>query len=65
VGTDTGTLHLVTAAGAPTIGLFSAASDPDRNGPRGHVTVLQSPDLKNLAVDTVTRAALALAQQEP
>jgi len=65
VGNDTGALHLVTAAGAPTIGLFSAASDPDRNGPRGHVTVLQSPDLKNLAVDTVTRAALALAQQEP
>jgi len=65
VGNDTGALHLVAAAGAPTIGLFSGAADLERTGPRGHVTLLQSPELKGLAVDTVARAALALAQQAP
>ncbi|MFI4933878.1 MAG: glycosyltransferase family 9 protein [Caulobacterales bacterium] len=63
IGNDTGALHLIAAAGAPTIGLFSAASDPAVSGPRGHVTVLQSPDLKDLPAETVAHAALALAQQ--
>ena len=63
VGNDTGVLHLIAAAGAPTIALFSGASDPAVKGPRGHVTVLHSPALKDLPVDTVAHAALALAQQ--
>jgi ADP-heptose:LPS heptosyltransferase len=62
VGNDTGALHLIAAAGAPTIALFSSASDPTTGAPRGHVTVLHSPDLKQLPVDTVVRAALTLAQ---
>jgi ADP-heptose:LPS heptosyltransferase len=62
VGNDTGALHLIAAAGAPTIALFSSASDPATSAPRGHVTVLHSPDLKQLPLDTVARAALALAQ---
>ncbi|MBV9996323.1 MAG: glycosyltransferase family 9 protein [Caulobacteraceae bacterium] len=63
VGNDSGAMHLIAAAGAPTLALFSAASDPAISGPRGHVTVLQSQDLKNLSVETVARAALGLAQQ--
>jgi ADP-heptose:LPS heptosyltransferase len=63
VGNDIGALHLIAAAGAPTIALFSSASDPATSAPRGHVTVLHAPDLKELPVDTVARAALALAQQ--
>jgi ADP-heptose:LPS heptosyltransferase len=63
IGADTGVLHLIAAAGAPTIALFSNASDAARDGPRGHVTVLHAPALKDLPVEAVARAALALAQQ--
>jgi len=63
IGNDTGALHLIAAAGAPTIALFSSASDPALTAPRGHVTVLHSPNLKDLPVDQVARAALLLAQQ--
>jgi ADP-heptose:LPS heptosyltransferase len=60
VGNDTGPIHLVAAAGAPTITLFSSASDPAVSAPRGHVTVLQAPDLKDISVETVLGAALVL-----
>ncbi|HUZ11286.1 MAG TPA: glycosyltransferase family 9 protein [Caulobacteraceae bacterium] len=63
IGNDIGALHLIAAAGAPTIALFSSASDPALTAPRGHVTVLHSPDLKQLPVETVAGAALALARQ--
>lgn len=56
VGNDTGPLHLAAAAGAPTIVLFSKASDPALAAPRGHVTVLQADDLAELPVETVLRA---------
>jgi ADP-heptose:LPS heptosyltransferase len=61
VGNDTGPVHLIAAAGAPTIALFSSASDPALCGPRGHVTVFQAPDLADVPVDTVLATALALA----
>jgi ADP-heptose:LPS heptosyltransferase len=61
VGNDTGPVHLIAAAGAPTIALFSSASDPALCGPRGHVTVFQAPDLADVTVDTVLAAALSLA----
>jgi ADP-heptose:LPS heptosyltransferase len=61
IGNDTGPLHLAAAAGAPTIVLFSKASDPARSAPRGHVTVLQADNLADLppamvaqTVDTLT-----------
>ena len=60
VGNDTGPLHLITAAGAPTVALFSSASDPALCGPRGHVTVLQAPNLADLPVAEVANAAMAL-----
>jgi len=61
VGNDLGVLHLIAAAGAPTIALFSSASDPAVLAPRGHVTVLHSPALKDLPVETVVAAAATLA----
>ena len=42
VGNDTGPLHLAAAAGAPTVVLFSSASDPALSAPRGKVAVLQA-----------------------
>ena len=53
VGNDTGPMHLIAAAGAPCVSLFSAASDPALNAPRGTVTVLKSPDLGDLSVEVV------------
>jgi len=61
VGNDTGPTHLIAAAGAPTIALFSSASDPILCGPRGHVAVLQAPDLKDLPVAAVLTTAKSLA----
>jgi len=61
VGNDTGPLHLAAAAGAPTIVLFSAASDPELSAPRGHVAVLRAPDLADLPVSQVLQAQNALA----
>ncbi len=65
VGNDTGPVHLVAAAGAPTIVLFSSASDPAISGPRGHVTVFQAPDLKTVAVETIAQTAISLAGRNP
>jgi len=62
VGNDTGPAHLIAAAGAPTIVLFSSASSPELSAPRGHVTVFQAPDLNDIAMDTVLSAALSLAR---
>ena len=61
VGNDTGPLHLAAATGAPTIVLFSDASNPVLSAPRGHVAVLQGQKLSELAVSTVAQAANALA----
>ena len=62
IGNDTGPLHLVAAAGAPTVVLFSKASDPALTAPRGKVTILQSEGLSELPVAKVTQAASALLQ---
>jgi ADP-heptose:LPS heptosyltransferase len=62
VGNDLGPLHLIAAAGAPTIALFPSAPDPFPIAPRGHVTVLHAPQLKALSVDSVVAAALLLAR---
>ncbi|MGH6986528.1 MAG: glycosyltransferase family 9 protein [Caulobacteraceae bacterium] len=63
VGNDTGPVHLIAAAGAPVISLFSSASDPALSGPRGHVTVFQAADLKDVPVETVLEASLRLAKR--
>jgi ADP-heptose:LPS heptosyltransferase len=60
IGNDTGPLHLAAAAGAPTVVLFSGASDPSLSAPRGTVAVLQAQRLSDLAVASVAQAAAAL-----
>jgi ADP-heptose:LPS heptosyltransferase len=60
IGNDTGPLHLAAAAGAPTVVLFSSASDPALSAPRGKVAVLQAEKLSELAVAKVAQAAAAL-----
>jgi len=65
VGNDTGPMHLIAAAGAPTLVLFSSASDPTLCGPRGHVAVLQADKLDELPVDQVLRAVEILSPAPP
>jgi ADP-heptose:LPS heptosyltransferase len=60
VGNDTGPLHLIAAAGAPTLALFSKASDPALCAPRGHVAVLQAETFDKLTVDQVANATSRL-----
>jgi len=63
VGNDTGPLHLAAAGGAPTVVLFSQASDPTLSAPRGRVTILQAPKLSELPVAKVAQAAIALLSE--
>ena len=59
VGNDTGPMHLIAAAGCPSVVLFSAASDPALTAPRGPaVTVLRRDRLADLPV---AEAAAALS----
>ena len=61
IGNDTGPMHLIAAAGCPTVVLFSAASDPARCAPRApqgadSVTVMRRDSLEDLMVDEVASA---------
>lgn len=59
IGGVTGPMHLLAAAGAPSLVLFSAVSDPDQCGPRGRkVAYLRKDNLTDLTLDEVS-AALA------
>ena len=54
LGNDTGPMHLIAAAGCPSVVLFSADSDPALCAPRGPlVTVLRREPLAALAVEEV------------
>lgn len=56
VGNDTGPMHVLAVAGAPSLVLFSAASRPELCAPRGRrVTVLRRERLDELPVDEVLR----------
>jgi ADP-heptose:LPS heptosyltransferase len=61
VSNDTGPAHIIAAAGAPTVVLFSNDSDPALCAPRGRVRVLREPSLAALPVAAVFDAALAQA----
>ncbi len=61
VGNDTGPMHLIAAAGCPTLTLFSEDSDPVRCAPRGRATkVLRRPNLADLDVSSVAAAVETL-----
>ena len=63
VGNDTGPMHILAAAGCPSVVLFSAESDPALCAPRGPaVTVLRRDDLADLDAATVAGALAALAR---
>jgi glycosyltransferase involved in cell wall biosynthesis/ADP-heptose:LPS heptosyltransferase len=54
IGNDTGPMHLIVAAGCPSLVLFSDESDPRRCAPRGRMAqVFQAPDLDTIGVDTI------------
>ena len=57
VGNDTGPMHVIAAAGCPSLVLYSADSDPDLTKPVGpDVAVLCRPNLADLKVDEVAAA---------
>lgn len=57
VGNDTGPVHLIAAAGCPTLALFGAESDPALCAPRGpSVAVLRHAPLATLPVEAVRLA---------
>jgi ADP-heptose:LPS heptosyltransferase len=61
VGNDTGPTYLAALAGAPTLILFSADSDPALCAPRSdRIAVLQSDDLADLPATQVIKAARVL-----
>ena len=64
IGHESDLLHLIAAAGAPTLALFDAKADALQAAPRGHVAVLQHPDLATLTPAQVMRATHALAPQQ-
>jgi ADP-heptose:LPS heptosyltransferase len=51
IGNDTGPMHIIAAAGCPSLVLYSAESDPRKVSPRGDwVRLLQRPSLQDLSV---------------
>jgi ADP-heptose:LPS heptosyltransferase len=57
VGNDTGPMHLIAAAGCPSLVLYSADSDPARTAPRGpKVAILRERSLADLKLDRVLAA---------
>lgn len=61
VGNDTGPTHMAAAAGAPTLALFSSASDPALCAPRGRrAAALRRDDLSDLSVAEAAEAAWSL-----
>ena len=64
VGNDTGPTHLLAAAGAPTLVLFSAESNPALCAPRGRqVAVLRRDQLADLPLEAVVAAIRTLAER--
>lgn len=54
VGNDTGPMHIIAAAGCPSVVLFSAASNPAKSSPNGaSVITLREADLAQLPPQTV------------
>lgn len=57
IGNDTGPMHIIAAAGCPSVVLFSPASNPDLCAPRGdHVSIIRSDNLATLTPEAVQSA---------
>ncbi len=62
VGNSSGAMHLIAAAGAPTIALFAGGADPEISGPRGYVAILTAKQAKDISLQQVTETALVMAR---
>ncbi len=63
VGNDTGPMHLIAAAGCPSVALFNTtASNPDLCAPRGKVKILQGTNLTDISPADVTAALTELTR---
>lgn len=57
VGNDTGPMHIIAAAGCPSLVLYSAASDPRKVSPRGNgVRLIQRHSLEQLTLEDALAA---------
>jgi ADP-heptose:LPS heptosyltransferase len=65
IGNDTGPLHLLSVAGAPTVALFSHASDPVRCAQRGPwVKIFREKNLANVSPRMVIEILESLLKKE-
>jgi ADP-heptose:LPS heptosyltransferase len=65
IGNDTGPLHLLSIAGAPTVALFSHASDPTRCAQRGPwVKIFREKNLADVSPRVVIEAVESLLKKE-
>lgn len=65
IGNDTGPLHLLSVAGAPTVALFSHASDPVRCAQRGPwVKIFREKNLANVSPRMVIEVLESLLKKE-
>lgn len=60
LGNDTGPMHLVATAGCRSVVLFSHDSNPDLCAPRGRVTLLRRPSLRDLTLAEVEQTLVEL-----
>jgi len=66
VGNDTGPMHLIAAAGCPSLVLYSAESDPARSAPRGpKVAILREETLENLEIERVLAVLKTIYTNDP
>ena len=66
VGNDTGPMHVAAIAGAPTVVLYSHASDPALCAQRGpQVTILREARLSDLTLDDVLKVLPTLPLPDP
>ncbi len=62
VGNSSGVMHLMAAAGAPTLAFFAAGADPELSGPRGYVAILTARDAADISVQQAAETAMVLAR---
>ena len=62
VGNNSGAMHLMAAAGAPTVALFAGGADAELSGPRGYVAILTAKEPRDISVQQVTETARVLAR---
>jgi ADP-heptose:LPS heptosyltransferase len=66
IGNDTGPMHLAAIVGAPSLTLFSQASDPTRMAPRGQLASwIRQDQLQDLSVQRVLDAVGELLATQP